>query len=383
MSESARGRSISDGDLLPLVETIYEAALRPDAWKDFLAGLCAAIGAQAAFFQIYDTVDAAGAALWWHGHPDEAMTQYSSWASKNPHLIALTPTLRTGLVVANTPITRAELLKTEYFNDFLRHYLPTCAATGACVYGNGTTQVVLGIDRVLDLDPFDAHESGVLARLTPHLQRAMVIHKRLGDSDLAHTTSLDTLNRLDFGVVLLSRRGRIVEMNDAARAIVNDATALEVTVRGHLRTKDGLQQAKLEALIAGACTAWEHPLRSSDGALTVRRTGTGSPVEVLASPLRLQQFALTPELPAAILFLRDPERSSVPLARLQQIYGLTVAEARVAQRLKTGESVSELSDSLKISITTARTHVRRLLEKFGARSLSDLTRRIAGLPPVR
>ena len=211
----------------------------------------------------------------------------------------------------------------------------------------------------------------------------MVVHKRLGDADLERATSLDTLNRLDFGVVLLSRSGTVVEMNDAARAIVSAGNALGVTSQGKLTTGDGRQHAKLEALLAGACNGWEYPLRSSGGALTIQRTATGCPLEVLASPLRMQQFALTPDPPAAVVFLRDPERSSVPLARLQQIYGLTVAEARVAQRLKTGESVAELSDSLQISIATARTHVRRLLDKMGAKSLSDLTRRIAGLPPVR
>jgi DNA-binding CsgD family transcriptional regulator len=172
-------------------------------------------------------------------------------------------------------------------------------------------------------------------------------------------------------------------MNETARAIVSTGDALNLTTRGGLSASDERQQAKLEALLAGACNAWEYPLRSSGGALTIGRTGTGSPLEVLASPLRMRQFALTPDPPAAVIFLRDPERSSVPLARLQQIYGLTVAEARVAQRLRTGESVAELSDSLKISMATARTHVRRLLDKLGAKSLSDLTRRIAGLPPVR
>ncbi len=55
-----------------------------------------------------------------------------------------------------------------------------------------------------------------------------------------------------------------------------------------------------------------------------------------------------------------------------QAYGLTAAEAVVAQLLLRGNSNAVVAERLNISLETARTHVRRLLAKTGTHRQSDL-----------
>lgn len=383
MPSPSRNRAGSESDLYPLVEAVYEAAVRPDAWSDFLGGLCAAVGAQSSCLQIYNSQDNQGDVLWSHGIPGDALARYPEWISQNPHLKAIAPYARTGLIVSNTPVARHDFLRSEFFNGYSRIYFPTYAAGGGVVYGNGPTQVTLAVDRATELESFDLSEGSVFSLLMPHLQRAMVVHKRLADAELDRATSLDALDRLDFGVVLLSRQGLVAEMNASARALVAEGQTLSVDARGRLNSHSEAGCDELYSLVASACNGKGQSLRPGGGSLSLARGDGRAPLEMMVSPLRLREVGFANEPPAAVLFLRDPERSVMPVARLQELYRLTLAEARVAQRLRNGESVTEIGDSLMVSVATVRTHVRRLLEKLGAKSISDLTRRIAGIPPVK
>lgn len=383
VADRARGQATSETDLSPLVDAIYEAGVRPEAWTEFLPLLCTALGAQSSVLHIYNLAEDSGASLWRHGIPEEAIADYPSWVEANPHRAAVAPLQGTGLVLQNTPLTRDEYLKTDYFNHFSRPYLPTYAACGACIYANGPTYIGLGVDRALGLDSFSTGEAYVLTQLVPHLQRAMVIHRRLADAELEQATNLETLNGLGLGVILLSRRGTVTVMNDMARAMISATDTLKCSGQGQLTSTNVRDDARLQGLIASACKANRNSIVAGGGAMRLGRSGTSLPLELFAAPLRLRKFALSPDMPTSVLFVRDPDSVSLPVARLQQLYDLTLAEARVAQRLGSGESVSDLSVSLGIAVSTVRTHIRHLLDKTGAKNLSDLTRRIAGLPPFR
>jgi DNA-binding CsgD family transcriptional regulator len=81
----------------------------------------------------------------------------------------------------------------------------------------------------------------------------------------------------------------------------------------------------------------------------------------------------------AAVFITDPERETQTDPELfRHLYGLTPAEARFAVRLLSGEGVEEAADRLQITINTARTHVRHVLEKTGTHRISDLVRVLLG-----
>lgn len=53
------------------------------------------------------------------------------------------------------------------------------------------------------------------------------------------------------------------------------------------------------------------------------------------------------------------------LHRLQQRFGFTPAEARVAAALAAGASVSEMAQRLGVQVNTVRSHVKQVLGKTG------------------
>ena len=60
---------------------------------------------------------------------------------------------------------------------------------------------------------------------------------------------------------------------------------------------------------------------------------------------------------------------------LQELFGLTNAEAHLVQALGTGMTAIDYAHSRGISITTVYTHLRRTREKTGWKSVAELTRR--------
>jgi len=64
---------------------------------------------------------------------------------------------------------------------------------------------------------------------------------------------------------------------------------------------------------------------------------------------------------------------------LQQVYGLTPAEARLAMLILDGHAPSDAASSLKVSVATVRTQLSAILKKTGARKQAELIRHLSPL----
>ena len=84
----------------------------------------------------------------------------------------------------------------------------------------------------------------------------------------------------------------------------------------------------------------------------------------------------------AILFVTDPEQTRT--TRLADVagLGLTRAEAAFAVEFANGSSLQTCADRLGISVTTAKTHLRRIFEKTGACRQAELMRLILTSTPA-
>ncbi|HYZ86686.1 MAG TPA: helix-turn-helix transcriptional regulator [Bryobacteraceae bacterium] len=77
---------------------------------------------------------------------------------------------------------------------------------------------------------------------------------------------------------------------------------------------------------------------------------------------------------------RLQSNGSPPASPLVRHPSLTKTEARVAELLVAGHSVSEICDELSIRTTTARTHLRHLFEKTDTRRQSELVAALLRTP---
>jgi DNA-binding CsgD family transcriptional regulator len=96
---------------------------------------------------------------------------------------------------------------------------------------------------------------------------------------------------------------------------------------------------------------------------------------IVVKPLNGAARASGGSHPEVAVFVIDPDRRrKADFGVLQNLYGFTPAEARIAGELMQGESVEEAASDLDVSLNTARTHVRHLFEKTDTHSHRELVR---------
>ncbi len=87
--------------------------------------------------------------------------------------------------------------------------------------------------------------------------------------------------------------------------------------------------------------------------------------------------------PLAILYLRDPDRPHETRTQpLKCLYGLTPSQARLADRLATGLTLSEAAGQLGITTASARQYLKVIFQKTGTGSQAQLVRKVLMVPPA-
>lgn len=197
-------------------------------------------------------------------------------------------------------------------------------------------------------------------------QRTMRVSRRGADAQMfaaaaAATAALEQFNQ---GVALIDRACRVSFANALAKAICGETDGL--SLRGdELIGSAKPESARLSLALKGAVDGGQ------SASLRLERPSQRRPLSLLITPLKLPVGY--PAMPSAMVVINDPERSAAPpRERLMQAYGLTAAEAGVAQLLLRGNDVASVARRLSISRETARTHLRRLLVKTGTHRQSDL-----------
>ena len=90
---------------------------------------------------------------------------------------------------------------------------------------------------------------------------------------------------------------------------------------------------------------------------------------------------LTPEAPAAILYVGDPDRIMVfDNARIAKLYGLSRAESRVAALLASGYRLEQAADMLGVAYETVRKHLKQIFSKTGTYRQAELVRILVNGP---
>ena len=227
-------------------------------------------------------------------------------------------------------------------------------------------------------DGWGAAQLRMIERLLPHIRHFVHVRQALAEANALETSLLDLLHSAQLGVVFLDRRGRILEANDRARAIMVRGDGLR-DEGGFLRAELAADNVRLERLLGRAL-----PMFVSDGAggsTTVRRT-PGRPGLVLhVSPMTLRRSELGASRVGALVLIRDPASVQRLDHRLvAETLGLTPAESRVAVALAVGRTIRDIARDRNSKESTVRWHIKRILGKQGLPRQTDLVRLLLTTP---
>lgn len=133
----------------------------------------------------------------------------------------------------------------------------------------------------------------------------------------------------------------------------------------------------LHTLCAVAANSMPNVAAVPGGTTTIARAGR-RPLQVLVAPARRRPDPVFGGgCPAAIVFAVDPEASGRPDAELiQEFFGLTPTEARIAVCLAEGRELEEVAAECRYTRETVKWYSKQILARTGCRNRAELVRLI-------
>jgi DNA-binding CsgD family transcriptional regulator len=369
---------LSRDRLLRLIGRIYDAASDESLWPLFLDEFAEAIQGTMTTL-VYHDLTSQRASLMLSARCDpECPRQYVSYFSaRDPYKTAGLARHRSAgpdtVYVGEELVASAQLTRTEFYNDFsLAHGMVRHFGTPIVITKNWVSNI--SSHRPGNREPFGLEEVKLLRLLLPHLQRAILFHRRFAELENIERASLDAIDRLRVGVILLDQAGAIIAMNREAHRTVALNDGLFVSKEGLSAASVSLKNELLAATGRAALTA-QGEGSSAGGLFSIPRPSGKRPFHLAVSPIGRDAFGPGIRTPAVIVFVTDPDQQPESLAdALARIFGLTRAEARLADYLRQGETMVETAEKLGISHNTARTHLQHIYEKTGTKHQGELVR---------
>jgi len=180
------------------------------------------------------------------------------------------------------------------------------------------------------------------------------------------------LDQMPVGILLVEGTGRVVWMNQRARARVAPGGALEL--RGErLAARWHAETLALQRLIER--TAGPNGKGEPETLALTRSSASTAPLVIVARRVDRSRGPPTPRAAQAVLFLSDADHQlRASRQRLRRLFDLTPAECEVTALLAAGHSLRAAAEKLAITNESARTYLKRALQKTGTRRQAELVR---------
>lgn len=218
---------------------------------------------------------------------------------------------------------------------------------------------------------FTPQEQGELAGLIPALQSALHTYAKLMRLRLERDHYQDTLARIGIGTIILSDEMEILSLDDVANHVLSSNTAMWVSsekLKFALRATETQFCELFHSILDPRCKS---PVR----AMKVRR-GNAPALHLLLRKAELGRDYGSKARPAVVLFINDTRKYSEGTASqvLRDLFELTPTEALVASLVGQGHSIRALSEIMRVTEGTVRSHLKKIFFKVGVNRQAELVR---------
>lgn len=277
----------------------------------------------------------------------------------------------------------AYVAKSEFYQDFMikigGRYIAGAKLTETARYS-----AIIAAHRNIRQGPFEERDVVLLKRLLPHLSQAASLFHKFTDFQGAQERATAALDRFPEAIFVVGQNAQILERNAAAEVLIRQGNPLRAR-NGRVEATDSDRTGALHKLIADAHAAAGGKVTPPGGVLRLDRLSAGSHLTILVAPLRQATRNLTSATSTGVLlFVADSETQPImPAKWLNQLYGLTPAEAEVALAIASGKTLEEIAGTNGVTKNTVRVQTQSILSKTGVRRQAELVALLARIPTVR
>jgi PAS domain-containing protein/DNA-binding CsgD family transcriptional regulator len=362
-----------------MLPELYRCSTESSRWPDVLDQICRATGARSAVIQLLDIETERVRSRW-------TLRDSSAQARRAEHeqLMgdAVNPRMRTNL--HRQPLPAHGIHRDEQFfapgdpaRAELRERLAALQLGKFMSVGipfSAQQRLVLVLHRdIADRHDFDAAGQTFATRLLPHLRQS-VESCLLFESQRQRVHQLESgIDQFRCGVALVTSSARVRWANQAARQIFARNDRLWVQA-GQLKTARLSETANLRHLIAQASAATDRMPALTDRLCVLGKNENGHPLQIMMVRLSEATQHLDGHAePHVLLLLSEPNvPPAFPAATLEELFGLSRVEARLATALCRGSTLGEYASERGVTIGTARYQLRQVLAKTQTRRQGTL-----------
>lgn len=372
----------NEAQLTKIIGRIYEAALDPEQWGSVLGEVCRALDGVA--FQMY-AIDIESRDVVYHldhnlpqQYVEEYRDYYTRLSERNDVLLRNRDlaVIYDYMHFSDTEIDRSEMY--HWRAGFgIRYFI------GGSLLRTESTLAMAALHRSRRQGHADERDIEVYRAIRPHLGQALTIQDKLAGLEYERRGAWQVIERMAFGVVVISRDRHVLHCNREARRIIAERDGFSHE-DGGLAALRPIDAAALQRLISGAIATALGQGHEGGGFMPVAKGSSPRPYAVMVAPIVQQASLFALDRAAVVVFLSDPDRTpETPVQLLRRVHGLTRREASLALAMGAGASLAGAADKLRIAKTTARSHLASIFAKTGIHRQADLVRLILSLPPER
>lgn len=225
-------------------------------------------------------------------------------------------------------------------------------------------------------EPFAEHSLPALARLAPHLRRALEIHRQLSVVRRENEHLYRMLDALATGVVLIGSNQRICYANPVAVSQIRQHGGMDVR-RETFRASDSERNRVLQRLIAGAIRTSQREGQGEGGGVMGLPADSGNHLTLSIFPLSAlgtYRELRSDKVAAAIFMTEANARHQLPEQALADIYQLTPKEISVCRGFINMPQLELLAPEQGVTLSTLRTVLKSIYQKTGQGSQAQLMR---------
>jgi DNA-binding CsgD family transcriptional regulator/PAS domain-containing protein len=355
------------------ISRIHAAGLDPAKWPHALSGIAALIGGHGASLEMMERPSLRHTGMYTHDLPAVApfMEYYASICPRIPHgARAPAGSIQFDFQHIDDAGIDAHPFYMEFLADFDMRY-----SISGVVTTSPREFVIAGVQFSSKQGHPASAQIRLMKLLLPHVQQATDVMRRLGTHAAAECAFERALDWLTDGVFMLGADGAVHYANLAAQEIAraNDGIAIR---GGLIEFVSGDAKLKLAmALRAIGELRDARPETRMWGDFLVDRRSGAARYAVSVRPLL--GGAADHNAAVALILIHDPMiLNNTAVELFQHAFGLTPAEAEVANGLRSGLSADAYARRRKVSPNTVYTHIRRIREKTGCTRMAELIRKL-------
>jgi DNA-binding CsgD family transcriptional regulator/PAS domain-containing protein len=289
------------------------------------------------------------------------------WVGREERARGVPVMMRRGAYADLDFMTSEEIDHHPFYQEFLGAYGLRWFAGVKLAFGDDLW--VLAIQRSIGQDPFSPEEVARLARMSPSLASAAALARALGFARAE--AALAAFEVSGMAAALLDRFGRIVRLNAAAELLLGPDLRIR---EGRIACADHDATAAFDRVLH--TLLWSASGQALLPPVALPRADKRPLLAYAARPPAICAAALAP-CQAIVVFIDPDARRKPPEAHLALAFGLTGAEARLASRLATGESLANVAEALGITKETARELLKRVFTKADVHRQAELVALLA------